>query len=159
MLNMDNLNKTNEWAKRKHTWTVNDILASVAKLAVYFSYPRYPRKLEAVITKLSDDLTSDPLVTSDCVGDVYMVTMSLNELIKWIDSKLRGLKEYREWNLTTYEYEHGVDIDGPDEQRMTYYYESPVKDFIDLEAFMQNLYCELRTIFVENEFFHGTISG
>lgn len=167
MFNMDNFNKTNEWAKVPYTWTLCDILANVAKVAVYLASPNYPRKLETVNTKLSYELLSDKSVKQRVIGDTRMFDMSLNDLNNWVHAKLMGLKEFREWNLTSFEYENGVDPDASNEERYEVYIKSPendstlviVKDFIDLQAFKQNLYCEFRSMFIEKCFFHGNMHG
>lgn len=159
MFNMGNFNKTNEWAKMPCVWTLSDILANVARVAVYLASPNYPRKLETVITKLSYELLSDKSVEQHTVGGVHMLDMSLNDLVDCVYTKLMGLKEFREWNLTSFEYENGVDPDASNEERYKVYEKSPEKDFIDLVAFKQNLYCEFKSKLIENYFFHGNAKG
>ena len=57
------------------------------------------------------------------------IDKSLNELVEIIREILFSIREFRQWNTM------------------------PSKDFIDLYAFMQNVYCELRKAMIEAWFF------
>lgn len=147
-LNMTNLKKTEEWAKEKRVWCLSDIYATVAKVAFVLSNG-YPRNFETVMCKFMTKLKEHPNVYS---ADRYpMINASLTDLVDVVYSVLFSIKDFREWNLTTLEYLNGVDVDADD--RGNEWLEKSDKDFIDLEAFKQNIYCELRSKLVEEHFF------
>ncbi len=152
MLNMDNLHMTEEWVRNDTYWHRNDILATIAKVAVDLSNYTVPRKLELVLSKFIEKFVFDSNLDT-------LVYTTMNKLVDDVFAVLMDIKEFREWNLTTYEYEHGVDVDGSEEERQNCFIESPEKDFIDLDAFKQNLYCEFRSMLIDNYFFEGSMCG
>lgn len=147
-LNMTNLRKTEEWAKEKKVWCLSDIYAIVAKVAFLLSNG-YPRNFEKVMCEFMTKLRDLPEVYT--VGGYQMIGASLDELLDVVYSVLFSIKAFREWNLTTLEYLNGVDVDADD--RRNEWWEKSDKDFIDLEAFRQNIYCELRSKLIEEHFF------
>lgn len=147
-LNMTNLRKTEEWAKEKRTWCLSDIYATVAKVAFILSNG-YPRNFETVMCEFMTKLGDLPRIYS--VAKIKMMDAPLNEAVEIVYSVLFSIKSFREWNLTTLEYLNGVDIDA-DDRGNEWFFKSD-KDFIDLEAFKQNIYCELRLKLIEEHFF------
>lgn len=146
--NMTNLKKTEEWAKEKRTWCLSDIYATVAKVAFVLSNG-YPRNFETVMCEFMTKLKEHPNVYS--AGGYQMINASLTDLVDVVYSVLFSIKTFREWNLTTLEYLNGVDVDADD--RANEWFNKSDKDFIDLQAFKQNIYCELRSKLVEEYFF------
>lgn len=147
-LNMTNLKKTEEWAKEKRVWCLSDIYATVAKVAFVLSNG-YPRNFETVMCEFMTKLRD--LSEVYLVVETQMVDTSLNELVDIIYSILFSIKSFRQWNLTTLEYLNGVDVDADD--RTNEWFDKSDKDSIDLEAFKQNVYCELRSTLIEKHFF------
>lgn len=147
-LNMTNLRKTEEWAKEKRPWCLSDIYATVVKVAFLLSNG-YPRNFEAVMCEFMTKLRDLPETYSVC--EIQMIDLPLDELQDVVYSVLFSIKAFREWNLTTLEYLNGVDVDADD--RRNDWFDKSDKDFIDLEAFKQNIYCELRSKLIEEHFF------
>lgn len=148
-LNMTNLRKTEEWAKEKRSWCLSDIYATVAKVAVSLSNG-WPRNLYAIMLGFISKFERQPEVYS--ISEYKMIDISLNDLVDRIYAVLYSIKRFRELNLTTLEYLNGVDVDTDD--RANKWFEKSDKDFIDLEAFKQNIYCELRSKLIEEHFFN-----
>lgn len=158
MFNKDNFKMAEEWAYQTTVWTLEDILYNVAGTASYLSMITgntvLPRKFDLVMNKLYKALISRDDVKKSVTffRCTWHFEMSLKEVTDVVYSELMDIKEFREWNLTTLEYENGID---PDDDRPNEFWSKSNKDFIDLEAFKQNLYCGLRSKLIENYFFEG----
>lgn len=149
MLNMKNLDLANKWAEEEvYPWSLDVICGIVAKVAYELTCPKCPRKLDVVMSQFIEKMIP---WADDCILDVYLYNGTVKDLTNMIYKKLMHIKEFREWNLTTLEYEHGVD---PDDDRNNEWWKESEKDFIDLTAFKQNVYCALReNMIVERHFF------
>lgn len=147
MLNMKNLDLANNWAEEEvHTWFLDVICGIVAKIAYELTCPKCPRKLDVVMSKFIEKMIPR---ADDCILDEYLFRATAKGLTNIIHKELMSIKEFREWNLTTLEYEHGVD---PDDDRNNEWWKKSEKDFIDLTAFKQNIYCALRQIVIDKHF-------
>lgn len=147
-LNMDNLRKTEKWATEERVWLLTDIYSAVAKVAVVLSNG-WPRNFYDIMLDFMNKIETWPDVYSSSI--CKMVSLSLNELTEKIYSTLCSIKCFRELNLTINEYLHGVDVDSDD--RTNEWFAKGDVGFIDLEAFKQNIYCELRLKLIEDHFF------
>lgn len=110
---------------------------------------RQPRKAEIIMQKLRDVFRSEAYNNNE----YYTVTIETDNLYNWLKDKLFSIPEFRELNLTQEEYEKGVSVD--DERRPKFAFtsrydvydsESWRKDFIDLDAFVQNVHRRLTNI-------------
>ncbi len=147
MLNYGNLKLANSWAKIPSVWNLNAICGSVASVAYELTAPKSPRNFEIVMSKFIEKMIPK---ANNCMLGTYMYEGSLNYIVDLIHTELMSIKEFREWNLTSLEFEHGVD---PDDDLPNEWWDKSDKDFIDLDAFKQNLYCSLRKDLIERYFF------
>lgn len=150
MLNYENLKLANSWAKIQSIWNLNIICGSVASVAYELTAPRSPRNFEIVMSRFIKEMIPK---ANDYILGTYIYECSLNDLLDVIYAELISIKEFREWNLTSLEFEHGVD---PDDDQPNEWWDKSDKDFIDLDAFKQNVYCSLRRKLIERYFFEDT---
>ncbi|MGE9941094.1 hypothetical protein ACQRBH_05925 [Bariatricus sp. SGI.161] len=110
---------------------------------------RQPRKAETIMQKLRDAFRSE----SYNDNEFYTVHVEQEDLYEWIKDKLFSIQEFQELNLTQEEYDKGISVD--DESRPKYCFttrydvydsESWKRDFIDLDAFVQNVHRMLLNI-------------
>lgn len=139
MLNYENLKLANSWAKIPFAWNLRDICAAVAGVTYSLTAPKSPRNFEIVMSKFIEKMIPK---ANSCVMGLYIYEGPLCYLLDMIYRELMSIKEFREWNLTFLELEHGVD---PDDDRRN--------EWWDLDAFKQNLYCSFRKDLIERHFF------
>lgn len=150
MLNMENLNKANEWAENVvYTWTLDNIYGSVAKVAFVLWFPRFPRNFDTVMKEFMEKCRTIPEVRS--VVSVQLIDATLFDLVDRIYDILMSIDEFQKWNLTDSEYQHDVDPNVADYND----YFRHGNFFVDLGAFKQNIYWELRRLLIEEIFFEG----
>ena len=144
MLNTTNLKKTEEWAKEDKTWSLPMIYSAVAYVAMDL-WPRdeVPVNFNIVMNEFIDRISKLDVIRS--VISVKLIDSSLNYLVDEII-----FKEFREWGLTSLERENGVD---PDNKSPNPWFNKSDKNFVDLIAFKQNIYCLLRIMLIEDYFF------
>lgn len=103
---------------------------------------RQPRKAEIIMQKVRDSFREKAFNDNE----FYSVAVEKESLYKWIEELLFAIPEFRELNLSHIEYENGVGVD--DESRGKYAIhtrydkydsESWKDDFIDIDAFVQNV--------------------
>ena len=130
---------------RKETISVSerDLMFVVGGQLFYQAPNRYPRKVETIMQKLRDIFRSEAYNDNE----YYNVTIEPDNLYDWLKDKLFSIPEFQELNLTQEEYEKGISVD--DESRPKYCLttrydvydsESWKRDFIDLNAFVQNVH-------------------
>ena len=154
MLNINNLDLANKMMEEERVWSLNNICEAVAGIAFTLVAPKLPRKIEVVMKKFIDKMISRDDNIEVINGGCYIISATGEDLTDIIYSELTSIKEFREWNLTSLEYEHGVD---PDDDRDNEWWRKSEKDFVDLEAFKQNVYCALRSKLIEDYFFDNII--
>lgn len=140
---------------RKETIRISerDFMFVVAGQIYEQSPNRQPRKAEIIMLKVRDAFRKEAYNDNE----FYTVNIQRDELYEWIKRKLFSIQEFRELNLTQEEFERGVSVD--DELRPRYSIttafdvhnlESWRKDFVDLDAFVQNVYGRIQLI-IESE--------
>lgn len=147
-LNMDNLELTKKWAKEVRMWTLDDAVKAVAGVAFDLWDMRYPRDLWIIMPIFIERMKASEHAVKYISTWTY--ELSLIDFTKLIYETLYSIKDFRKWNLTTTEYEHGVD---PDSDKPNEWFALGERDFIDLEAFGQNVYCDLRSKIIVEHFF------
>lgn len=156
-LNMTHLRMTEKWAKEKRTFNITDISAAVAHVAVNLSDGFLPHSFDQVLTAFTNSLID--YHRTYCVGNVYMIDATLDEIVGVAYDFLVRNKSFREWNLTSLEMQCGVDVDDDKQRTKACLFEKSDKKFIDLDAFRQNLYCVLRSDLIEEYFFEGNLDS
>lgn len=151
MLNMDNFNLTKEWEKEMRSFDVGKLVATVAYVAVNLSNGGIPRQFDFILNMLRVDLLRHPRI--EIVSSTYLISSTLNGITKYIFDSLMTNKSFREWNLTSLEAANFVDVDDDKARAEAGLFEKSEKDFIDLDAFRQNVYCGLRKDLIEDYFF------
>lgn len=149
-LNMDNLELTKKWVKETRVWAFDDAVKVVSGVAFHLWDMRYPRKFDIVMTQFIEKMKESEQAQKSMSHWVYNLT--LIDFVKLIHETLLSIREFREWILTTLEYEHGVD---PDRDAPNEWFALGEKDFIDLDAFGQNVYCDLRSKIIVKHFFES----
>ena len=121
---------------------------------------RQPRKAEIIMQKLRDAFRSEAYNDNE----YYTVIIEPDNLYGWMKDKLFSIPEFQELNLTQEEYEKGISAD--DESRPKYCFttrydvydsESWKSDFIDLDAFVQNVHRMLLVLIDTEEDCFGCI--
>ena len=107
---------------------------------------RQPRKAEIIMKTLRDIFRNQ--ACND--NEFYTVRVEADNVYGWMHDILFSVPDFKELNLTQEEYELGISVD--DEKRVEFRIttmhdvndsESWKKDFVDLDAFVQNVYRKL----------------
>lgn len=107
---------------------------------------RQPRKVEIIMTKARDKFRQDAYNDNEW----YFLSIEKDKLNSYIKELLFSIPEFEELNLTQIEYENNVNVN--DENRSKYKFvsshdnetkESWKTDFIDLDAFVRNVYSSI----------------
>lgn len=135
--------------------TKNALVGHIAMWLYRLAPKNQPRKVDIIMKRVNSRIDSvfdipikhDPeFKTGDFEGH--------DDLYKFIDELMKNIKEFRELNLTWKEYETGIDVDSPDREIgivFTSRYDTRssedwyTKDFIDLDAFVQDVVYTLLT--------------
>lgn len=115
---------------------------------------RQPRKAEIIMQKLKDAFRSEAYNDNE----FYTVIVERNDLYNWMKDKLFSILEFQELNLTQKEFEKGIAVDDDSRPKFcittrydVYDSESWKSDFIDLDAFVQNVHRRLLNIMETEE--------
>lgn len=109
---------------------------------------RMPRKANDILMKALEAFRSD----ESCSTNISHRTIHVesDKLYQWINDLLYNIPEFKELNLSLVEYEKNIDVDDPSRTgyRVTSIYDVEKEDdwktdFIDLDAFIQNVYCAI----------------
>lgn len=152
-INMSHLQMAKRWTKENTTFTVPDISAAVAEIAVHLSEGYLPHFFDFVLVTFTSDLIRHPKTRQ--VGGVQMIDGTLEEIVDIAHNLLMTNKSFREWNLTTLEAVNHINVDDDEQRAKAGLFEKSDKKFIDLEAFRQNLYRVLRSKMIEDWFFEA----
>lgn len=115
---------------------------------------RQPRKSEIIMQKVRDSFRK----IADNHNEWYTFGVEKDKLYDWFHDLLFAIPEFRELNLTQIEFEQGISVD--DENRPPFKFstrydvetsESWKYDFIDLDAFIQNVNYEYERIFTSKQ--------
>lgn len=105
---------------------------------------RQPRNADEIMRKVKENFRNNPLCVND--NEYFTIRVENDKVYKFFEDILFSIPEFRDLNLTQIEYENGVQVD--DENRGKYHFisrydvydsESWKSDFIDLDAFIQNV--------------------
>lgn len=134
MLDMNKLEEANAAMEETGLWLLDSVYRTVAKVAFDLWDYRFPRNFDTIMLGLMSSFMDrydkwDPVYTK--FVDTYLIKMSGKDLVKTISDTLRGIPEYLEWKTP-----HGDD-----------------GFFIDLDAFDQNVYFELRSEVIISTYF------
>ena len=108
---------------------------------------RNPRKAEIIMKKIKEAFRRE------ATNDNEYYTLVVEDMYKYIEDLLMGIKEFTELNLSQNEYEDGINVD--DENRSKYLFTSSLDietseswrdDFVDLDAFIRNVYTNMNMI-------------
>lgn len=133
---------------RKETIRVNerDLMFVIAGQMFEQAPNRQPRKSEIIMQKLRDSFRAE----AHNENEFYSIAIEPNDLYAWLKDILFSIPEFQELNLTQEEYEQGISVDDEERPKFTfttrydvYDYDSWRKDFIDLDAFVQNVHRRL----------------
>lgn len=133
-------------------FSVTEIMGSVAKI-LYNLAPRCrPRNVEVIMAKLYSALLVNTHIKLE-FGDFYHFELdSVEEMLEIVKSILMSIPEFVDLNLSYNEVQAGIKVN--DDRRPNFVFHSAYDvrnedswkdDFIDLDAFMQNLDCELES--------------
>lgn len=109
---------------------------------------RSPRKADIIMQKVLQNFRNDVRTAND--NEYRTIRIPKNEVEKFIRSLLEPVSEFHELNLSQIEYENNVSVD--DENRPKFAFTSAFDketpdswkyDFIDLDAFIQNVACRI----------------
>lgn len=105
---------------------------------------RQPRKADEIMRGVQSNFRNDSRCCND--NEWYFINMEKDKIYEFIKSILTSIPEFRELNLTQNEFEAGVSVDDenrPDLKLTTSYDKNSADswrdDFIDLDAFVQNV--------------------
>lgn len=140
---------------RKRTIMIceKDLIQAVAGTLFRQAPNCQPRKAEIIMTKVRDSFREKAQNSNEW----YTITIEETEYRNFISNLLLSIKEVEELNLSQIEYENGVSVD--DENRSKYKFtsaydvetpESWKSDFIDLDAFVDNVCRFLDMIYFYN---------
>lgn len=140
MLNMDRLEAANAAMKEICVWKLDTVYSTVARVSFDLWDYRFARNFDIVMIGLMCRFKErynkeDPAYTKFI--STHLITMSGKDLAKTISDTLRDTLEYLEWNAAR----------GNDDF------------FIDLDAFDQNIYCELRSELIMSTYFEKEIEN
>lgn len=103
---------------------------------------RQPRKAEIIMQKVRDSFREKSFNDNE----YYSVAIEKENLYKWIEELLFEIPEFKELNLSHIEYEKEISVDDESRPKFAihtrydkYNSESWKEDFIDLDAFVQNV--------------------
>lgn len=103
---------------------------------------RQPRKAEIIMQKVRDSFRKKAFNDNE----YYSVAVEKENIYKWIEELLFEIPEFKELNLSHIEYEKGISVDDENRPKFAirtrydkYDSESWKDDFIDLDAFVQNV--------------------
>lgn len=112
-----------------------------------------PRKAEIIMKKVRD--TFREKAHND--NEYYTLKISEEELYKYIENLLMGIDEFKDLNLSYIEYQNKVSVDDPSRSKYSFVTafdkedsESWKDDFIDLDAFIRNVYNNIYMI-IDND--------
>lgn len=105
---------------------------------------RQPRFADTIMRNVRDAFRND----DNCVNDNEFRSIRIEEskVYEWVDSLLKGIKEFVELNLSQVEFENGVHVDDLNRSKYSFVTRYDVEtedswksDFIDLDAFIRNV--------------------
>lgn len=105
---------------------------------------RQPRFTDTIMRNVRDAFRND----GNCVNDNEFRSIRIEEskVYEWVDSLLKGIKEFVELNLSQVEYENGVQVNDPNRSKYRFVTRYDVEtedswrsDFVDLDAFVRNV--------------------
>lgn len=123
-----------------------DLMYTVAGQLFDQAPNRQPRKAEIIMQKARDAFRKDAYNDNE----FYSLLVPEKEAYKYIEKLLKGISEFNDLNLSQAEFESGVTVD--DENRPKFSFtsrydvhtsESWKTDFIDIDAFIRNVYNRL----------------
>lgn len=122
---------------------------------------KQPRNAEIIMEKIKQQFRSD----ADNFNEFYSITVEDDKLYDWIHDLLFSIPDFITLNLSQIEYEKGISVDDESRPEFSictiqdkYDSESWKSDFIDLDAFVQNVYSSLKIIEDVNSDCFGCIS-
>lgn len=127
-----------------------DKLVGHIAMWLYRLAPKHqPRKVDVIMKRVNSHINSvfDTPIKSDPEFKTNEFE-SRDDLYQFINELMKNIKEFRELNLTWYEYEAGIDPDSPDRENtilFTSRYDTRssedwyTTDFIDLDAFIRDV--------------------
>ena len=142
--------KVNNMRKETIRVSETDLMFVIAGQLFDQAPNRQPRKSEIIMQKVRDSFRK----IADNHNERYTFCVEKDKLYVWFHDLLFAIPEFRELNLTQIEFEKGISVD--DENRPPFKFstrydvetsESWKYDFIDLDAFIQNVNYEYNRIF------------
>lgn len=105
---------------------------------------RQPRDAEIIMQKVRDKFRSDPRCYN--YNESYSIRLPKCDFLKFTRSLLFDIPEFQNLNLSQIEYENNIDVNDPSRNQFKltssydkYDADSWKHDFIDLDAFIQNV--------------------
>lgn len=145
---MTNYERAESLAREITIWNAPQIISTVAKVSFSLWGGNWPRDFEMIICEFSCKLKRHEFIRT--VVEMEYVETSASELTKRIREILFSIPEFKKWNLTEAKYINGVDPDPLG--RISKHYK-PGDFFIDLDAFILNIYNELRDSLVAERYY------
>lgn len=142
--------------------TKNTMMGHIARWLYSLAPKNEPRKVDVIMRRVGNRIDSvfDIPFKHDLNFKIRHFK-NRDDLYQFVDELMKNIKEFRELNLTWKDYENGVDVDSPDRENtivFTSMYDKRssedwyTKDFIDLDAFIQNV---VYTLCMEDEYENG----
>lgn len=135
---------------RKESFSIHEdeLLCAIAGQLYEQAPNNAPRNADIIMTRVKDKFREVAYLNKNFNSYSLLVSVENNGLHTYIRSLMHAIPEFVDLNLSQYEYEDGVKVDDPNRKKYMItdrYSVVPWKnDFIDLEAFVQNVVYKLK---------------
>ena len=145
------INEKEDFKVRKETICISEqnLLFVIAGQLFYQAPNRQPRKAEIIMQKVRDLFRENAFHDNE----IYFATIEKENLYEYIKKLLFSIPEFMELNLSHIEYENGISVEDDSRAKFVFHTrydkvtsESWKSDFIDLDAFVQNVNKMLQVI-------------